>query len=124
MAVLETPRVEGPREGESIMAIEEQRVAPRLSVQVPTEFQNSALGTGVTADVSTSGVRVAHTSIPVRLETQLRMRFSFFFGSFETEFLGTVVRHAGDGFAVRFGSLETAHDEVLRRALSLPPPPL
>ncbi len=123
-AVLRGPLVEGPPGERAFMAIEQRPRAPRFPVQVPTEFQNSALGTGFTADVSNSGVRVAHASIPVRLETDLRLRFSFFLGSFATEFLGTVIRHAEDGFAIHFGSLDRAQIEVLRRALSLPPLPL
>ena len=67
--------------------------------------------------LSLSGVRIEQASVAVPIETQLRLRFSFFLGSFETLFRGKVVRHTADGFAVQFGSLDAAQLEILRTAL-------
>ena len=101
-----------------------RRAAPRFSIQVPTEYEHAdtAVGTGHTENVSSSGVLVEHTSAEFPIETQLRMRFSFFHGAFDTVFTGAVVRYTEDGFAARFVHLDTAQIEVLRRVLSLPPP--
>ncbi len=101
------------------MMVEERRVAPRFSVQVPTEYEDSHMGSGLTENVSVSGVRIEHASKSVVIQTEIRLRFSFFVGSFDTVFRGTVVRHTGDGFAVQFGDMDEAQLAVLRR--SLPP---
>lgn len=102
-----------------------RRAAPRLSIQVPTEYEyeSSTPGSGLTENLSISGVLVEHASAAFPIDAELRMRFSFFLGSFDTLFTGAVVRHTADGFAARFVRLETAQIEVLRRALTLPPPP-
>ncbi len=104
---------------------QERRAAPRFSIQVPTEYEyeSSRPGSGFTENVSTSGVLVEHTSAAFPIDTELRMRFSFFQGSFDTLFTGAVVRYTEDGFAARFVHRETAQIDVLRRALSVPPPP-
>ena len=104
---------------------QERRAASRFSIQVPTEYEyeSSTTGSGLTENVSTSGVLVEQTSAAVPIDTELQMRFSFFHGSFDTLFTGAVVRHTADGFAVHFVRLETAQIEVLRRALSVPRPP-
>ncbi len=99
------------------MMIEEQRAAPRSSIQVPTEYENSHMGSGFTKNVSISGVRIENASVSIAIQTQIRLRFSFFKGSFDTIFQGTVVRHTGDGFAVQFGDMGEAQLEVLRRIL-------
>ena len=101
------------------MMVEERRAAPRLSIQVPTEYENSHTGSGFTKNVSLSGVRVEHASISMAIQTEIGLRFSFFVGSFDTVFRGTVVRHTGDGFAVQFGDMGEAQLEVLRRAFRL-----
>ena len=102
------------------MTIEqERRGARRFSVQAPTEYENSGHGSGFTEDVSLSGVRVEHASRPISIEAELQLRFSFYHGSFETLFAGTVVRRTNNGFAVQFGSLNADQLGVLRRALSL-----
>ncbi len=102
-----------------------RRAAPRLSIQVPTEYEydSDLAGTGFTENVSSSGVLVDHTSAAFPIDTELRMRFSFFHGSFDTVFTGAVVRYTEDGFAARFVHLDTTQIEVLHRALSVPPPP-
>ncbi len=97
--------------------VEEQRAAPRFSVQAPTEYGNSHMGSGFTKNVSLSGVRVEHASISMAIQTEIGLRFSFFVGSFDTVFRGTVVRHTGDGFAVQLGDMGEAQLEVLRRTL-------
>ncbi len=101
---------------------QERRVAPRLAIQAPTEYENSAPGNGFTQNLSISGVLIEHASAEIPIDTELRMRFSFFHGSFDTVFTGAVVRYAEDGFAARFVHLGTAQLEVLHRVLSLPPP--
>ncbi len=78
---------------------------------------NAESGRGFTKDVSLSGVRIEQASVAVPIETELRLRFSFFLGSFETLFPGNVVRHTTDGFAAQFGSLDVAQLEILRTAL-------
>ena len=79
--------------------------------------QDAETGRGSTKDVSLSGVRIEQASVAVPIETELRLRFSFFLGSFQTLFRGKVVRHTTDGFAVQFGSLDAAQLEILRTAL-------
>ncbi len=92
--------------------------APRFSVSVPMEYEDhSVTGRGSTENVSLSGVLIGQASSPAPIEANLRLRFSFFLGSFGTPFRGKVVRHAEDGFAIQFASLEEAELEILRRAL-------
>ncbi len=79
--------------------------------------QDAEAGRGFTKDVSVSGVRIEQASLAVPIETELRLRFSFFLGSFETLFRGEVVRRTADGFAVQFGSLDGAQLEILHTAL-------
>ncbi len=99
------------------MMVEEQRAAPRFGVQAPAEYENSHVGSGLTENVSISGVRIEHASRSIAIQTEIRLRFSFFMGSFDTVFRGTVVRQTGDGFAVQFGDMGEAQLEVLRRIL-------
>ena len=99
------------------MMVEEQRAAPRLGIQAPTEWENSHMGSGLTENVSSSGVRIEHASVLIAIQTEVRLRFSFFTGSFDTTFLGTVVRHTEGGFAVQFGDMGEAQLQVLRRIL-------
>ncbi len=105
------------------MMVEEQRAAPRFSVQVPTEYEDSHMGSGFTKNVSLSGVQIERASISMAIQTEIRLRFSFFMSSFDTVFRGTVVRHTKDGFAVRFVDMGDAQREVLRRSLCLSPSP-
>ncbi len=100
------------------MSTEDRRAAPRLRIQAPMEYgQDAETGRGLTKDVSLSGVRIEQASLAVPIETGLRLRFSFFLGSFETLFRGKVVRRTTDGFALEFGSLDVAQLEILRTAL-------
>ncbi len=99
------------------MMVEEQRAAPRLSIQAPTEYENSHMGSGFTKNVSLSGVRIEHASRSIAIQTEIRLRFSFFTGSFDTIFQGTVVRHTEGGFAVQFGDMGEAQLQMLRRIL-------
>ncbi len=100
------------------MSTKDRRAAPRLRIQAPMEYgQDAETGRGFTKDVSLSGVRIEQASLAVPIETDLRLRFSFFLGSFDTLFRGEVVRHTTDGFAVQFRSLDEAQLEILRRAL-------
>ncbi len=99
------------------MTVKERRAAPRFSVQqVPTEYENAHKGRGLAENLSLSGVLVEHASILIPIQTEIQLRFSFFVGSFDTVFRGTVVRHSGDGFAVQFGDMGEAHLELLRRS--------
>ena len=96
----------------------ERRRAPRFSVCVPLEYEDHSVeGRGFTKNVSRSGVLIEQASSPPPIGAGLRVRFSFFLGAFETPFSGKVVRHADDGFALQFGSLDEAQIEVLRTAL-------
>ena len=97
---------------------QERPRAPRFSVCVPMEYEDHAVtGRGFTENVSLSGVLIERASLPAPIGANLRLRFSFFLGSFETLFKGKVVRHAEDSFAIRFASLDEAELEILRRAL-------
>ncbi len=95
----------------------ERRRAPRFDVYVPMEYEDDAAGRGFTKNVSLSGVLIGQASSPPPIGASLRLRFSFFLGSFETPFRGKVVRQAEEGFAIQFASLEEAELEILRRAL-------
>ncbi len=99
------------------MMVEERRAAARLSVEVPTEYESPHTGNGFTKNVSLSGVLIKIASRSVEIRTEIRLRFSFFMGSFDTVFPGTVVRHTEDGFAVHFGDMGEAQLGVLRRVL-------
>ena len=99
------------------MKIHERRAMPRVSIQAPTEYENSRVGSGVTKNVSLSGVLIEYASMSMANQTELRLRFSFFMGSFGTIFRGTVARRTKDGFAVQFEDMGEAQLEVLRRAL-------
>ena len=103
---------------------QERRVARRFSIQAPTEYEHAKtpVGTGHTKNLSVSGVLVEDTSAELPIDTELRMRFSFFSGSFATAFTAAVVRYTESGFAARFVHLDTAQIEVLQRALPVPPP--
>ncbi len=98
---------------------QERPRAPRFSVCVPMEYEDHAVtGRGFTENVSLSGVLIEQASSPAPIGANLRLRFSFFLGSFGTPFKGKVVRRVEEGFAIQFASLDEAEIEVLRRALS------
>ncbi len=99
------------------MIAEQRREARRFIIQAPAEYEDSQTGSGLTENVSISGIRIENASVLIAIQTEIRMRFSFFKGSFDTLFQGTVVRHTGDGFAVQFGDMGEAQLEVLRRIL-------
>ena len=80
------------------------------------------MGSGFTENVSLSGALIEYASRSIPVKTKVRLRFSFFVGSFDTVFLGTVVRHTEDGFAVHFQDMDEAQRDVLRKCLRLPPP--
>ena len=101
----------------------EKRAARRYLIRVPVEYENHVtMGRGTIADISTSGVRIStrNAGPPLSIGSDLRLRFSFFAGSFETSFGAKVVRHTRDGFAVQFGSLDPTQRELLRQALPVP----
>ena len=77
------------------------------------------MGRGTTWDVSTSGVHVVmrRASSPLSIGGEVRLRFSFFVGSFDVAFPANVVRHTPEGFAVQFERLGTTHRDLLRQAL-------
>ena len=103
------------------MMVEERRAAPRFNVRVPTEYENSHMGSGLTENVSVSGVLIEPASRSIAIQTEIQLRFSFFIGSFDTVFHGTVVRHTEGGFAVHFEDMDQVQLEVLRRILRLSP---
>ncbi len=64
------------------MMVEERHREPRFRVQVPTEYENSHMGSGFTENLSLSGVLIEPASRSNAIQTELRLRFSFFIGSF------------------------------------------
>ncbi len=97
----------------------EQRAAQRYSVRVSTEYEGSDMGSGFTENVSLSGALIEYASTSIPIQTKIRMRFSFFIGSFDTVFWGIVVRHTEDGFAVEFVDMGESQLAVLRKILGL-----
>lgn len=101
-------------------SVRNRRVAPRYDLRAPVEYSFSDLrGEGVVWNISSSGARIDLAYPPVASGTRLRLRFSFYPGSFETELPAEVVRRTETGFAVRFESLDEKQAKVLR--LALPP---
>ena len=101
------------------MMVRVERTAPRFDVQAPVEYENSQNGSGFTTNLSLVGVLIENASTMIPIETEIRLRFSFFAGSFGTEFRGTVVRHTEDGFAVQFVDMGETQLEVLQRTFQL-----
>ncbi len=100
----------------------ERRIAPRYRVRVPVEYeQASVTGRGTTWDISASGVHVSmrHASSALSIGSEVKLRFSFFAGSFDTAFPANVVRQTPEGFAVQFDPLGSAHRDLLRQALPI-----
>jgi hypothetical protein len=77
----------------------EHRIAPRFEIHAPVEYRgHDSAGSGTTANVSTSGVRIeTPTGAKLEVGTDVTLRFSFFVGSFGTSFDANVVRHTSDG---------------------------
>lgn len=103
------------------MTYEEKRVSARISVQVPTDYENSHTGSGLTENLSLSGVLIESASTSIGVQTDIEMRFAFFIGSSNTVFRGTVVRHTSDGFAVHFEDMDEVQLGVLRKIHQLAP---
>ena len=103
------------------MTFEEKRAAPRFQVQVPTDYENSHAGSGLTENLSFSGVLIESASSSIAVQSEVQLRFAFFIGSSNTVFRGTVVRQSSDGFAVHFGDMDEAQRRVLRRIHQLAP---
>ncbi len=96
----------------------ERRLARRYRIQVPVEYeQASARESGTTWDVSGSRVAMSHASPSLSIGSEVKLRFSFFVGSFGVAFAANVVRHTPDGFAVQFDRLGSTHHDVLQQAL-------
>ena len=104
--------------GGGSMATSERRRQPRYSVQAPVEYTSSVTNSGLTKNVSRSGTLVEITSGLPMIKTELSLRFSFFLGSFATQFDGRVVRRTSSGFAIEFSRLDAGQREVLDRAIS------
>ncbi len=103
------------------MTFGEKRAATRFLVQVPTDYENSHAGSGLTENLSLSGVLIEPASTSIKIQTEIQLRFAFFIGSSNTVFRGTVVRHTSDGFAVHFGDMDEAQLGVIRRIHQLAP---
>ena len=110
------PYIEG-RKGDRMER--EKRQAPRFEVRAPAEFQNDARGSGMTWNVSVSGVLIEHASALLPIGTQVEVRFSFFPGSFDTTFVCHVVRQTEHGFALVFSGLDEPRRKVLKTALPI-----
>ena len=103
--------------------------ALRFRIRAPVEFEfriharveyeeGVVTGSGTTANVSISGVRVAtRKPLSLAIGSGLTLRFSFFAGSFDTQFPAFVVRHTPDGFAAQFDLLDDGRLDLLRQAL-------
>ena len=82
-------------------------VAARYELSGPVEFRcDDQVGTGTVWNVSASGALVERTSTVVESGTPLRLRLSYYPGSFEIELPSEVVRTTPTGFAVRFTDLD------------------
>ena len=96
----------------------EKPAATRYDLSGPVEFRhNDQVGTGTVWNVSASGALVERASIPVDSGSPLRMRFSYYPGSFEIEVPSEVVRTTPTGFAVRFIDLDASSRRLLARIL-------
>ena len=93
-------------------------VAARYELSGPVEFRcDDQIGTGTVWNVSASGALVERASIVVESGTPLRMRLSYYPGSFEIELPSEVVRTTPTGFAVRFTDLNASSRRLLARVL-------
>lgn len=92
--------------------------ARRYDLSAPVEFRGDAVeGTGTIWNVSASGALVERVSEVVESGTPLRMRVSYYPGSFEIELPTEVVRTTPTGFAVRFTDLDESSRRMLARVL-------
>ena len=92
--------------------------ATRYELTGPVEFRcDDQVGTGTVWNVSASGALVERASIVVESGTPLRMRLSYYPGSFEIELPSEVVRTTPTGFAVRFSHLDAPSRRLLSRVL-------
>ncbi len=92
----------------------EQRAAPRFKHRAPVGWAGGGVeGRGFSADISSSGVRLAETSAPVVNGARIQLVF----GVLDTRLTlpSEVVRQTDDGFAARF--LESSFPGPLLRAL-------
>ena len=92
----------------------EQRAAPRFKHRAPVGWAGGGVeGRGFSADISSSGVRVAETSAPVVNGARIQLVFGIL--DAPLTLLSEVVRQTGDGFAARF--VESSFPGSLLRAL-------
>ncbi|MEE9280272.1 MAG: PilZ domain-containing protein [Myxococcota bacterium] len=99
------------------MTVDEQ--AKRYDLSGPVEYRGDAvLGTGTIWNVSASGALVERASTIVETGTPLRIRVSYYPGSFEIELPSEVVRTTSTGFAIRFTDLDESSRRLLARVLS------
>lgn len=96
----------------------ERPQARRYELSGPVEFRSDeGLGTGTIWNVSASGALIETASAIVERGTPLRLRVSYYPGSFEVELPSEVVRTTPTGFAVRFTSLDAASRRLLAKVL-------
>ncbi len=93
----------------------QRRAAPRIRLLAPAEYHGcEASGTGMTWDISASGLRIEDVSTRLEDGDGVRVRCSFFFvGSFDVELKGSVVRQTETGFALQFLDLGTGQLRLL-----------
>lgn len=92
--------------------------ARRYDLSAPVEYRGTSVeGTGTIWNVSASGALVERVSATVAAGTPLRMRVSYYPGSFEIELPTEVVRTTDTGFAVRFTDLDESSQRMLARVL-------
>jgi hypothetical protein len=98
------------------------RSAPRFDIRAPAEYRwNGRTGNGTIWNISASGARIEKITTPAVLGTEIRVRSSFFPGSFEAELPGYVVRETElGGFAIRWVHLGERERRILERALPRP----
>ena len=96
----------------------ERRVAPRIALRSPVEYRIGATqGSGLTWNISASGVRVERISAQVELDQRVELRASFFPGSFDTALMADVVRRTEGGFAAHFVEVGPDQEELLQRVV-------
>lgn len=98
------------------------RSAPRFNIRAPAEYRwEGRTGSGTIWNISASGARIEKITTPAVLGTEIRVRSSFFPGSFEAELAAHVVRETElGGFAIRWMELGERERGMLERALPRP----
>jgi hypothetical protein len=98
------------------------RAAQRFDIRAPAEYRwNGRSGSGTIWNISASGARIEKITTPAVLGTEIRVRSSFFPGSFEAELPGYVVRETElGGFAIRWVNLGERERGLLKRVLPHP----